>query len=47
MNKLKQQLDYSLVIYDDNGSVLEKLDGPGDCGMWFWIRKMDPLWQPY
>jgi hypothetical protein len=35
MKELKKHLNYSLVVYNNDGKVWEKLDGPGDCGTWF------------
>jgi hypothetical protein len=34
MEKIEKQLNYALVIYNNNGEIWEKLDGPGDCGLW-------------
>lgn len=43
MEHLKKELDYALVIYDDDGTVIEKLDGPGDYGMWLSDPERGPL----
>lgn len=43
MNRLEKEAYYALRVYEDNGNILDKIDGPGDSGDWRYGMDMCPM----